>query len=64
MVFADRRRHSHAERDALLHRLIQAASTAFWDAYLKNDAEAKAWLAGPGLSRRPGQNRARWKRSY
>ena len=49
MVFADRRGRSHAERDALLHRLIQAASTAFWDAYLKNDAEAKAWLAGPGF---------------
>jgi predicted dienelactone hydrolase len=49
MVFADRRRHSHAQLDTVLHRLIQAASTAFWDAYLKHDAEAKAWLAGPGF---------------
>jgi hypothetical protein len=47
MVFADRRRH--VERDAVLHRLIEAASTAFWDAYLKDDAQAKAWLAGPGF---------------
>ena len=49
MVFADRRGQRHAERDAVLHRLIQAASTAFWDAYLKGDAEAKAWLGGPGF---------------
>jgi dienelactone hydrolase len=49
MVFADRRGRPNAERDALVHRLILAASTAFWDAYLKDDAEAKAWLAGPGF---------------
>ena len=28
------------------HRVILALSTAFWDAYLKDNAEAKAWLAG------------------
>ena len=28
------------------HRVILALSTAFWDAYLKNNPEAKAWLAG------------------
>lgn len=30
------------------HRAILAISTAFWDAYLRNDAEAKAWLIGAG----------------
>jgi hypothetical protein len=28
--------------------LIRALSTAFWDAYLRNDKEAKAWLDGDG----------------
>jgi predicted dienelactone hydrolase len=30
------------------HRAILAISTAFWDAYLKDDAQAKAWLNGDG----------------
>ena len=30
------------------HRVILALSTAFWDAYLKGDAAAKAWLDGAG----------------
>ena len=30
------------------HRAIQALSTAFWDAYLRDDAAAKAWLDGDG----------------
>lgn len=30
------------------HRVILALSTAFWDAYLKGDATAKAWLTGDG----------------
>ncbi|MGZ5085325.1 MAG: alpha/beta hydrolase family protein [Usitatibacter sp.] len=30
------------------HRAILALSTAFWDAYLGNDAAARAWLDGPG----------------
>lgn len=29
------------------HRVILAISTAFWDAYLKGDSEARAWLDGP-----------------
>ncbi len=28
------------------HRLIIALSTSFWDAYLRDDAAAKAWLTG------------------
>ena len=30
------------------HRAILALSTAFWDAYLRGDAAAKAWLDGAG----------------
>lgn len=30
------------------HRVILALSTAFWDAWLRDDAEAKAWLDGEG----------------
>jgi len=30
------------------HRAILAISTAFWDAYLRSDAAAKAWLAREG----------------
>jgi len=30
------------------HRVILALSTAFWDAYLRGDAAALAWLNGPG----------------
>jgi enterochelin esterase-like enzyme len=30
------------------HRAILALSTAFWDAYLKEDAAARAWLDGGG----------------
>ena len=28
------------------HRVILGLSTAFWDAYLRNDAEARSWLNG------------------
>lgn len=30
------------------HRAILALSTAFWDAFLRDDADARAWLDGPG----------------
>jgi predicted dienelactone hydrolase len=30
------------------HRAILAVSTAFWDAFLKNDGNASVWLDGPG----------------
>jgi predicted dienelactone hydrolase len=30
------------------HRVVLALSTAFWDAYLRGDAAAKAWLDGDG----------------
>jgi hypothetical protein len=30
------------------HRVILALSTAFWDAYLRGDADARSWLDGDG----------------
>lgn len=37
-----------APRNANHHRAILALSTAFWDAYLRQDEAARAWLRGPG----------------
>lgn len=40
-----------APRNPNHHRAILALSTAFWDAFLKDDANAKAWLNGDGPRR-------------
>jgi len=37
------------------HRAILALSTAFWDAYLRGDAAARAWLQG---ARPPGSSKS------
>ncbi|HEV2246165.1 MAG TPA: dienelactone hydrolase [Terriglobia bacterium] len=37
-----------APRNPNHHRVILALSTAFWDAYLRGDAHARAWLNGKG----------------
>lgn len=37
-----------APRNSNHHRAILALSTAFWDAYLRQDAAARAWLDGAG----------------
>ncbi len=44
MIFSGRLAGSR-EKDPLFQDLIRQGTTAFWDAYLKGDAEAKAWLA-------------------
>ncbi|BCM89248.1 hypothetical protein IAD21_01093 [Abditibacteriota bacterium] len=45
MVFSGRSRPTGAvASDERNHLLIQESSTAFWDAYLKGDAKAMAWL--------------------
>ena len=44
------------KKDALFHDLICISSTAFWDAYLKNDAAAKKWLSDGGLKTVLGQD--------
>lgn len=44
-VFSDRALRGDKEpRNPNHHRAILALSTAFWDAYLRDDAAAKAWL--------------------
>ena len=37
-------------RDGTFQRLIAECSTAFWDAYLKDDVPARAWLAEGGIN--------------
>ena len=50
-----------AKRNPNHHRVILALSTAFWDAYLKNDTAARAWLDGDG-PRTVLQSKDRWQR--
>jgi len=48
-VFTERALPGEKEqRNPNHHKAINAISTAFWDAYLKNDSDAKAWLKGQG----------------
>jgi predicted dienelactone hydrolase len=48
-VFTDRPLPGdHEPRNPNHQRVILALSTAFWDAYLRGDAAALAWLNGPG----------------
>jgi len=39
---------ANRKRNPNHHRAILALTTAFWDAYLRGDKEAKAWLDGAG----------------
>jgi predicted dienelactone hydrolase len=48
MAFGDRELTGQAIKDPRYHRAILALTTAFWDAELKRDAAAKAWLNGKG----------------
>lgn len=48
-IFTDRALPGdHEPRNPNHHRVILALSTAFWDAYLRHDAAALAWLNGSG----------------
>jgi len=50
-AFSDRALPGDKEkRNPNHHRAILALSTAFWDAWLREDAEARAWLDGAGPS--------------
>jgi predicted dienelactone hydrolase len=61
-VFTDRPLPGETEpRNPNHHRVILALTTAFWDAYLKENAEAKAWLEGEG-PRRVMEASDRWQR--
>ena len=44
MIFSGRGRMKCGEKDAAFQKLIKESSLAFWDAYLKRDGDAKAWL--------------------
>lgn len=52
---------SAAQRNPNHHRAILALSTAFWDAHVRGDAAARAWLDGPQARQilQPGD---RWKK--
>ena len=43
MIFSGRSSRTEPS-DGKFHTLIQQSSTAFWDAYLREDTKAKAWL--------------------
>lgn len=43
-IFTERSLRIGERRDPRLHPAIVKASTMFWDAYLKGDSQAKAWL--------------------
>lgn len=47
-------RRRDASRDPEFHALVQTATTRFWDALLKNEADARAWIDGPGLTAAAG----------
>jgi predicted dienelactone hydrolase len=62
-VFTDRALPGdHEPRNPNHHRVILALSTAFWDAYLKGDREALAWLNGD-LPRTVMEPADEWKMS-
>jgi len=49
LAFSDRAiAGSSSKRNPNHHRVILGLSTAFWDAYLRGDTAAKAWLDGTG----------------
>jgi predicted dienelactone hydrolase len=51
-AFTDRALPGDSEpRNPNHHRAILALTTAFWDAYLRNDQAAKAWLNGDAVSK-------------
>ncbi len=49
MTFSGRRPSAYPELRRH-HDLIRIAAVTFWDAYLKNDAAARAWLTGGGYA--------------
>lgn len=49
MTYSGHLRAANATHDAMFQHRIAECSAVFWDAYLKDDASAKAWLADDGL---------------
>lgn len=50
MVFSGQRRFGDGTHDDDFHRLIEQSTTAFWDAWLRQDGAAKAWLENGGFT--------------
>ena len=48
MSFSDRDLRGNPQADARYHQAILALTTAFWDAQLKGNADARNWLNGAG----------------
>jgi predicted dienelactone hydrolase len=57
MVFSGRPGRQRPN-EARFQDLIRAASTAFWDAYLRGSAEARAWLDGGAVAQALGHDGA------
>jgi dienelactone hydrolase len=49
MIFSGRGRMGGGEKDEHFQTYIRMISIAFWDGYLKGEAQAKAWLTGDGF---------------
>jgi hypothetical protein len=49
MTYSGHIRAANGVHDAMFQRLIAECSAVFWDAYLKDDAGAKAWLADEAM---------------
>lgn len=60
-AFGDHPRLKQRDRNPNHHRAIRSLSTAFWDAYLKEDVAAKEWLNGSG-AREVLEPKDRWQR--
>jgi predicted dienelactone hydrolase len=56
MIFSGRGRLAPRPRDAAFHELIVRGSLAFWDAWLRADEEARAWLEDGAYARLLGKD--------
>ena len=54
MLFSGREGFGSQSSDEHNHRLIREGTLAFWNAYLRDDAQAKAWLQNGGYSKALG----------
>jgi hypothetical protein len=50
-AFGQRSLRGGAVADSRYHKAILALTTAFWDAELKGDVEARKWLNGEGAKK-------------
>lgn len=55
-IFTSRPRVLRGKQDARFHDLIRTSSLAFWDAYLRGEADAKAWLTQGSFKAELGKN--------